>query len=67
MQLMQRNVTRTLALWQWTLTCEDGSQILGHYCLELDDAKLMGNLRTDSEDKVRLYKRFGSRWSESRK
>jgi ribosomal protein S18 acetylase RimI-like enzyme len=36
-----------------------GSQILGHYCLQLDDAKLMGYLETDSGDKVRLYKRFG--------
>ncbi|MGO8863540.1 MAG: GNAT family N-acetyltransferase [Acidimicrobiales bacterium] len=36
-----------------------GSQILDHYCLQLDDAKLMGYLETDSEAKVRLYKRFG--------
>jgi ribosomal protein S18 acetylase RimI-like enzyme len=36
-----------------------GSQILGHYCLRLDDAKLIGYLETDSEDKVRLYQRFG--------
>ena len=36
-----------------------GSQILGHYCRQLDDASLMGYLETDSEDKVRLYKRFG--------
>jgi ribosomal protein S18 acetylase RimI-like enzyme len=36
-----------------------GSQILGHYCRQLDDASLMGYLETDSEDKVRLYERFG--------
>ena len=36
-----------------------GSRILAHYCRQLDDAKLFGYLETDSEDKVRLYKRFG--------
>ena len=36
-----------------------GSQILRHYCLQLNAAKLMGYLETDSDDKVRLYKRFG--------
>jgi len=36
-----------------------GSQILGHFCQQLDDAKLKGYLETDAEDKVRLYKRFG--------
>ena len=36
-----------------------GSQILAHYCRQLDEAKLFGYLETDSEDKVRLYKRFG--------
>ena len=36
-----------------------GSHILGHYCRRLDDASLMGYLETDSEDKVRLYERFG--------
>jgi ribosomal protein S18 acetylase RimI-like enzyme len=36
-----------------------GSQILGHYCLQLNDAKVMGYLETDSEDKVRLYERYG--------
>ena len=36
-----------------------GSQILGHYCQQLDEAGLVGYLETDSEDKVRLYARFG--------
>ena len=36
-----------------------GSQILAHYCRQLDDAKLFGYLETDSEDKVRLSTRFG--------
>ena len=36
-----------------------GSQILGHYCRQLDDGGLCGYLETDSEDKVRLYQRFG--------
>jgi ribosomal protein S18 acetylase RimI-like enzyme len=36
-----------------------GSQILSHYCRQLDEAKVIGYLETDSEDKVRLYRRFG--------
>jgi outer membrane protein assembly factor BamB len=36
------------------------SQILGHCCLQLDHAKLIRYLETDSEDKVRLHKNFGS-------
>jgi ribosomal protein S18 acetylase RimI-like enzyme len=36
-----------------------GSQILGHYCRQLDVGKVIGYLETDSEDKVRLYRRFG--------
>jgi predicted N-acetyltransferase YhbS len=36
-----------------------GSQILRHYCQQLDEAGLPGYLETDSEDKVGLYTRFG--------
>ena len=36
-----------------------GSQILAHHCRHLDEAGLPGYLETDSEDKVRLYTRFG--------
>ncbi len=38
-----------------------GSQILGHYCRQLDDARLTGYLETDLEENVRLYQRFGYR------
>jgi ribosomal protein S18 acetylase RimI-like enzyme len=36
-----------------------GTQILREYCRRLDEAKMAGYLETETEDNVRLYRRFG--------